>query len=710
MKSTSVMKSKISPAKRILAASLIGAMMLVTSEYIPVKGEETTEQLTIAPIEEQLSLLYNSIGNKLLMDSKYVALIHMLGNSNTTYADLKPNIYKDQLAVGFDVCGVEYNCRVYDVVETDPEILRGTNTFLPDALYSVCYDIAVIMGQRYQGSHDGLQIYFDTLNEDTKKEIVFCESVLQYIGESEENIQNVYRTYEKLLYDKQALENVIEIADGHLEFKEKFKGILEDNGFVSKNSQKVLAVILSYDAKLAAADSVDTLSNEYVTPYRKNYTSRENMMVAAASLVGKVHYVWGGGHSGACYIDGINPMWAVWNSLYPANEYTIDADGKQVRTVGYNTCIKPSGSWCPTHGYVDGVCSWKDEIHSLDEYIQRRKDLLPEIDSDKFRNLMKYVDFSDDITIHTFEGLDCSGFASWLYNQITSKYTLNSRAVEFTKQNGLVEIPFGEKLLPGDIFSWTTHIVVVVGPVRKDSKAYVTVEQTTNVLKFGALYYSGASSSDIAQAKQIALEANQLIGGLYGREAPHVYCMNETGKYTEDVPLGDIDASQANTTDGVNLNVVVNGEEVKVLGSDWEQAVQSALGQVEEAEEVNAEVEEVNAEAESETDEVEQVDNEVGQVDGAAEQVDSETGEDIQENAEPTVKVNKITHTIGRFADGFIDENTPMPEYDRPIKDLTAQEIIQHTLSRLPISYATGYNYYSGELFDKSKVATNVGY
>ena len=60
-----------------------------------------------------------------------------------------------------------------------------------------------------------------------------------------------------------------------------------------------MSIILSFDSKLAAYNDPDTIKNEYVNPYKLGYTSRENMMLAAMSVVGKVRYVWGGGHLGS---------------------------------------------------------------------------------------------------------------------------------------------------------------------------------------------------------------------------------------------------------------------------------------------------------------------------------------------------------------------------------------------------------------------------
>lgn len=691
--------------KRVLISCLAGVIMISSSSvyYVNATNEASNQEVQNLELDltAQLQSLYESIGDSLLMDSKFVSIIHMLANSNTQYADVFPNIFKDQLAVGFSLYGIDTQWRKMPGLEVDNTVERQTATYLPDALYSVSYDIAVYLGQRYLMDRGGMQIYFDALQEEVKQELAFSEAVLLYMGIPEDTVNNLYRAYEKILYEKQEKENVIEITPNGFKFKKDFEQILIDNGFTNSKARDALAIILSFDKNLAASASIDTVSNEYVTPYKKNYTSRENMMIAATSLIGKVRYVWGGGHSGASYIDGINPMWTVWNDLYPTTAYGLAPDGKEIALPGYNTCIKPSGSWCPTHGYSVGVCGYDTPVYSTEDYISKRKDYLPDIDSDKFRDLLKNVNYSNGIMLHTLEGLDCSGFASWLYNQITDKYTTNSTAMNFVKQRSIQEVPFGEQLLPGDIFSWTTHIVVIVGPARENSKAYVTVEQTTNVLKLGVAYYSGASSSDIALAKQIATEGNELLGGLYGRETPHCYCMNNVGKYTEAVPAGEAFDSLEGVTVTEDGSVVtpdgntVEGIEVTLDTEETHDTTQDTM--------VNLPDDVIES-----TDETEETNNLMG--DSVEENTESEVDENNTLTENSVVTVQKQYYAIGRFVDEFIDEDTPLTGYNKPIKDLTATEIIQHTIEKLPISYITGYNEYSGEIFDKKLAASDLGY
>lgn len=626
----------------------------------------STKSLAYSNItESQLNQLYSQISEQTTLDVEYIKVIYALMGSNCDYVDKVPDIYNDLLINPLVLEGAQTEIIEMPNIEVSEYVQRGTNKFLPDALYSVCNDIEIIAAKRYLMDRGTFKEYFEALEEDVKMRICLAEAILIYTGTSEEVANNYYNAYSSVVFNKNAGENVVKVQKDGLVLKSKYSEIFKNYGFQSAKQQSTIAVILAYDKRLAQSQSMDELQYKYVLPYKINYTSRENMMVAAMSLVGKVRYVWGGGHSGACYMDGINPVWAMWESLYPTSEYKTLSNGSVVQAVGFNKCIKPSGSWCPIHGYSGGTCSNDRRVSSIDEYINERKDIFIGIDSDKFRQLTSTIDFNDNTTLHTLEGLDCSGFASWLYNQITDDYQINSVAVNFTNQNGIKDVTFGEELLPGDIFSWTTHIVIIVGKVADNSKAYVTVEQTTNVLKFGVVYYSGASKHDIELAEQVALEANMLLGNLYDREAPHVYCMNNVGKYTEEVPIGEV------------VDIQYQDDGAYVINSDSE-------------------------DTESDSEDSEDYDSE------SYEDTDSEEQEQAEEQVK-TIQVQKQIISIGRFSGQFIDEETAIAEYNKPLKDLTAVEIIQHTIKKLPVSYISGYEAYKGDIFDKTQASLSVG-
>jgi hypothetical protein len=602
------------------------------------QSEDIADNIVAIPdIDSQLDTLYAEIGTRLGVDKSYIKQIHILAGGRAIYAEKKPDIRTDLMSktdkTPLYIDGAHINYIKAEFVKCkDDTISRPSEYYLPDALYSISYDIVSLMSQRYYCNRGGYQIYYDSLQDDVKKNIAFYEAILMYTGAKVESVDKFYLAYEKMLYDKSTNENVIEkVSDNTFKIKDKFIGILNSIGIESDKQLGYLAIALSFDKNLAVNDSVETLQEIYNVPYKPNYTSRENMMVAAASLCGKVRYVWGGGHSGASYIDGINPMWEKFESLYP------DAASRQVRldngTVinipneGYNTCIKPSGSWCPIHGYTNEEFHGGD-VHSLQEYIDISAEHLDssELADTKYRDMLDKIDFTDGINIHTLDGLDCSGFASWLYNQITDKYEINSTAQNFTQQAGISQIKYGDTIYPGDIFAWTDHIVIIVGKVNNNNKAFVTIEQTPNVLKYGALYYRGARLSDIELAKRIAAEANELIGGIdSSSEKPHAYCMDSVGIYT---------VQETVNTDTTGL--------------------------------------------------------------------ESEGNETVVEHLEQY-------REIGRFKDKFLDEEVGLTEYGTPIKYMCATDIIQHTISKLPISYISGYNTYNGKIFDKTKAATQLG-
>lgn len=720
---------------RTLCSMVMASLLLTSTSTITVKAEkientvETNGQgiedtlINIKSLDDQLDELYSKIGEHLGVDKSIIKQIHALCGSKAVYADKKPSIYNDLTTYKpMDIYRGKCEQGILqkaDFIECgDDNIDRPSEYFLPDALYSVSYDIVSLMSQRFNCDRGPMQEYFDNLKEDVKQRIVFYEAVMGYTGCKESAVDEIFKAYEKCLYDKQKDENVIETnKDGQLEIKSKFRRVFNDIGIKNETRLNYLAIILSYDKDLAVNDNAESTKDEYIVPYKLNYTSRENMMLAAACLVGKVRYVWAGGHSGASYIDGINPAWEMWSDLYTGDNY--------------EKCIQPHGSWCPEHGYSSGECTQGGIIRSLDDYISKRSKTFrtDELDQDKYRKLLAKVDYSNGISTHTLDGLDCSGFASWLYNQITDKYNINSTARCFTKQGGIKEVAFGNKMLPGDVFSWTSHIVVIVGQVRKGSKAYVTVEETPHVLKYGVVYYAGASSADIEYGKKIASEANTLIGGIpSGKETPHVYCMNNVGHYTEEVEVDEDKAKGSKGAKKKKTDVSVVDNELSLLTSAIE-SIETTETNTEDSTE--QETEEIGTEdKEKENDAEKSEDNtEDNKGNGSSDKKENKESKEKDKDKKSKgtkkdkkskkkkrknkdkkkktkkVKVNKQYISIGRFEGTFIDEKLGHESFE----DLTALEIIRHTIKKLPMSYVSGYNIYKGKLFDKKTVASELG-
>lgn len=570
----------------------------------PTNGAEIVE---IDDLNVQLNDLYHEIGDQLNINYMYVKIMHMIAGGKAVYADASPNIKIDKtvesLPGAFEIAGVD---QTWDLTADwiscpDETVERPSKYYLPDAAYNVMASVIAIMNTRYYADRGNMQEYFDALNNDVKTTIIFCEAVLQYTGSQPDAVNSFYSIYEKLLYDKDNDENVlISDGNGNYTFKDEFLQIIKSNGIDDDNEIAILSIILRFDANLAACASTDEVSNEYVVPYDIGYQSRENMMIAAMSVVGKVRYVWGGGHLGTGSIKGINPNWKLFYDSYGE---TTDEDG-------YLKCIKPSISWCPLHGLEtnDNGCLFMSQtVHSSDEFIEERSEYYNTIplQTEAFANMMKKAGVETGIQSHRLDGLDCSGYASWLYNQVQNSVNYDSGALRFISQRGITSITVGSELLPGDVFSWGAHIIVIVGAVDTNSKAYVMVESGPNVVKFGVAYYSGASSKDLELAKALALEANQVIGNLPTDEPVRSFNMT-TCKYS----AGEDD-----------------------VYADWNGYQQ-----------------------------------------------------------------------CGRLSKTFIDENTVLSEYGKPIKEMTAQEIIQHTIDSLPYQYVSGIETYTGSLFSTNEV------
>ncbi|MBO6133873.1 MAG: hypothetical protein J6P05_06020 [Lachnospiraceae bacterium] len=825
-------------------------------------------------------------------------------------------------------------------------------------LYELSYDINKMMRYRRMVHSSNGDAYYNALEPEARDNIIFYEAVLSKRGE-ERAADDIFAIYERLLTMKKANENVAEVDDEKAQIKEEFLQAFSENGISDKETLSALAVMLDQDQQLYENNNIDAIQDIYTVPYVIGEESRENMMLAAMCLVGKVRYVWGGGHSGASYIKGINPVWKQWEELYPSeptsevtlntvsndspsrnhssastvsnnseiaedlktvsnntettkkqravseNSVTIkgqktasensgtagglrtasgnsgvteglrtasensgatdddlrtasgnsgvtadsrtasensnikkDSDAaheavrtKTVKNEGFGTCIKPSGTWCPIHG--ESHTSFHGEsIDSLDDYIKIRSNLFKSIDltDDKYRKMLSTVIYDGGVNAHVLDGLDCSGFTSWVFNQISNRYKVNTAARFFTGQSCFKELELGQDLLPGDIFAWQTHIVMIVGKVRDGSKAYVTIEETPNVLKFGAAYYSDASASDLAKAKQIAAEANLLIGGLKASfEAPHVYCINTVGETR--VKL-EKEKSKSSSKNAINPSVnqeaeeaeegaevpkdkvrrakkkenpdyytVVDGVRYKVVSAymprgytgseaslgipaegtyDFKKVIETKdgfsgqyyiavedeadesleNGYQEPAEPVNSSENTLNGTSGTEesivspeaAEEVPAEDEVLLLEDGYEDDgsgyiikrifmprgytgsdaslgipeegtydhkdvVEKEEGfygtyyikkryapndRILEEETMPGYAVIN-TMKIARFKDGFIDEGLPLGDTGIPIEEMDAYSIISHVVTKLPISYISGYDIYRGELWPSAE-------
>ena len=503
-----------------------------------------TDSTRIGDLKSQLEALYRRVGKELNIDYLYVKILHLIAGGKATYADSLPDIYTDltltSLPGAFEIEGAEqdYDRKAPWAECGDKTVVRPNGYYLPDAAYNVAADVVAIMNNRINGDRGSMQGYFDVLETNAKRSILFCEAVLQYAG-SRDAADAFFLAYLKMLEAKEAGENILTKSASGVVFKERYQQILAECGISSADDLYILSTILSFDGILAAGSGMDSVCTETVIPFVPGYSSRNNMMLAAMSIVGKCRYVWGGGHMTTGNIVGINPMWNVFHNAY------LDSDVEVASK--YSKCVIPDGSWCPMHGKQndwDGCLFRSKTAYSAADYIAERQDVLDlsGVDLDKLTaQLEADVDFSSGVTSHRLDGLDCSGYTSWLYNQVTGdNYVFDSGAYYFIGQRGIKKLKSGTTLVAGDVFSWGDHIVVIVGPVKEGSKAYVMLEAGRTNVKFGVAYYRNAKSADIEEALEVAKEANLLVGNMDETEATRKFSMTIGfgGNYAGDPKTG----------------------------------------------------------------------------------------------------------------------------------------------------------------------------
>lgn len=510
-------------------------------DYNKTESQTVSDTEQINDLNIQLDELYHRVGEQLNINYMYVKMIHLIAGGKAVYAEEIPNIYvdltADSLSGPFDIEGAnqEYKIKAEFIICPDDKVGRPNKRYLPDAAYNVTADIVKLMNQRLRADRGSIQEYFDSLDKSVKTNILFCEAILRYTGSSDIVVNSFYSIYEQMLYEKKADENVIEInEDSEYIFKEKFLKILNDNGIVDKREINILTTIFRFDKKLAASSILNDIIIKYPTPYKINYSSRENLLMAAMSVVGKVKYIWGGGHLSTGQIEGINP---IWESFY--NSYGEPTDEEGNFNKEYFTCIKPGYSYCPIHGELmdENGCLFKaDTVYDIDEYLDERADIIDKesYNTEGLYQLFEKVNFEDGVLSHRLDGLDCSGYMSWVFNQITDKYTYDSGAIRFISQAGIKELDENERLLPGDVFSWGAHIIMIIGKEEKDNNSFVMIEAGPNTVKFGVAYLDNASYQGINNCIQIAKEANKLLGNIDDNEIVRTFNMSELSYSPED--------------------------------------------------------------------------------------------------------------------------------------------------------------------------------
>lgn len=203
-------------------------------------------------------------------------------------------------------------------------------------------------------------------------------------------------------------------------------------------------------------------------------------------LVGKVRYVWGGGHHESALMGtkGL-PLWESFNRIYGDS-------GKGVVPHVVHKHYQPLPTYTDT---VENFLNQKENYKSL-------------LDNQSFVDYLKttnkgYLDFR-------FEGLDCSGFVNVILNTLDIEgEPFNYLAESFGWDNRFIEVPERETYHSGDLISWGEHIIAVVGQFKKNEPVYIIVESTVGVLRLGVAYHSEASLSTLVEAKEYVDNVNK---------------------------------------------------------------------------------------------------------------------------------------------------------------------------------------------------------
>ena len=488
--------------------------------------ELADEVISLPSLDEQLDTLFNEIAEELDMEINTVKLIYSMYETKAVYANIKPNIEKEEALV---LKGIEDKNYYIRAPWIDSQMERDSSKFLPDMLYTDCYSIKNLININLDNNRSDL---YNSLKYNVKERIALYEAIIQYIDDKYIDIHSMYCN---IVAVKNENENLVTVNDNSLlEIKDDFRNILENNGISNTKTIECIALIFASDDILASANSTTDLQEYQIKPFESNKTTQENMILAASSIVGKCRYVWGGGHDETAQINGINPAWALWDDAYGNEEGSI----------------RPAKSYCPIHGHYNDDKVYSDTVYSVDDYLESRDGIIDtsSIDAEEYEDLLNIIDIERGICAHRLDGLDCSGFVSWVYNQITDDKQYNAMAKDYVNAMGLDKLPIGSKLEPGDVFAWSSHIIMIVAPYSENSKAYLSVESVPDMVSFGVAYYSGAKGSEIDAMTELAAELNCLIGGMdYSYDTVHKNNMSTIGKYKITDDEDSYGASSTNT-------------------------------------------------------------------------------------------------------------------------------------------------------------------
>lgn len=521
-------------------------------------GFNSDEQIDTTQIEYQLNSLIIKVQQQTGLQVSDIYKLYNIAGHKPIYDTLNPDISKEQTVVGlgvpFDIMGdaQTYNERNSYYYCPDDQIQRPTKYYLPDAAYNVQLTVQKYV-DKWENKDRSSDEEYQLLSDEVKSKLYFYEAVLDYIGQPSDNL---YVLYKQIIDGK--------ISSG-LSVYNNENTIVDDNGFTryqfntwvvdtmhthgySDEQIKILEQLWYDDTYILYCTSITDIVADYYYPYTYGEQTIDNWLQVVTSVVGKVRYVWGGGHYGANNIKGISPMWSLFNQYY------IDSGHAR-------SSIVPGQHWCPIHGLLEKKQD-QDNIEAVDEqatnasenaenivdgaganscvglngdyfrsvaaYIRSRKTLFDTslLETGKYNEMINNAGLvGRQIPGHNLDGLDCQGYVGWAYNQITGGQMIDSNARYFIQSNNFKELQINEKLKPGDIFQWSTHIVMIVGPAQQETgcEAYVMIEMSPCYVQFGVAYKAQASVIDIQRARQIAYDANILFGGKDCNMQVHAY-------------------------------------------------------------------------------------------------------------------------------------------------------------------------------------------
>lgn len=385
------------------------------------------------------------------------------------------------------------------------DVLKGSKNIY-DALCELYKQLDYIYSSRINRVRSTYGEQYTNLDTETKKIITTIETIMIYTGSSDEDADKFMRAYDMSICTDKSLEDCI-------------------NDCKICNSSNIVYInrlCTKYENILSSNDKLNCDE-----PHVYGKSSKENAMVAAMSIIGKVRYIWGGGHNGASAIGAINPCWEAFNRLY-------EESGNNSRYIGYNSYR------CHIHGDSGDIteeaeyksCMEISGLYDINSYLNSRSKIM-DIDYASCEYIKSKYSENIISTGHNIDGLDCSGYISWILNQVDSSRIYDCTSSTFKDIEGIEVIEFGNELQTCDIFAWTNHVVMVLGQLNENSKVYIAVEQAPCTPRLCVIYYEGAIKSDIEEAKRIAEDANTLIAG--NKLNVNIYCMDHKGVSDETV-------------------------------------------------------------------------------------------------------------------------------------------------------------------------------